>query len=46
MNSFIPETLREGAESRFRGEDEFKVWTLRGLAAFKNVEFKMNDVFR
>jgi hypothetical protein len=30
----------------FRGEDEFKVWTLRGLAAFKNVEFKMNDVFR
>jgi len=28
----------------FRGEDEFKVWTLRGLAEFKNVEFKMDDV--
>lgn len=28
----------------FRGEDEFKVWTLRGLAEFKNVEFDMDDV--
>lgn len=27
----------------FRGEDEFKVWTLRGLAEFKNVEFEMDD---
>lgn len=27
----------------FRGEDEFKVWTLRGLAEFKNVEFTMDD---
>ena len=28
----------------FRGEDQFKVWTLRGLAEFKNVEFEMDDV--
>lgn len=28
----------------FRGEDVFKVWTLRGLAEFKNVEFDMDDV--
>jgi hypothetical protein len=28
----------------FRGEDEFKVWTLRGLAEFKNVAFDMDDV--
>jgi MTH538 TIR-like domain (DUF1863) len=28
----------------FRGEDEFKVWTLRGLAQFKNVPFDMDDV--
>lgn len=28
----------------FRGEDEFKVWTLRGLANFKNVNFDMDDV--
>lgn len=28
----------------FRGEDEFKVWTLRGLAEFKNVQFVMDDV--
>lgn len=28
----------------FRGEDEFKVWALRGLAEFKNVEFEMDDV--
>jgi aspartyl/asparaginyl-tRNA synthetase len=28
----------------FRGEDMFKVWTLRGLSEFKNVEFEMNDV--
>ncbi len=28
----------------FRGEDEFKVNTLRGLAQFKNVEFEMDDV--
>lgn len=28
----------------FRGEDELKVWALRGLAEFKNVEFEMNDV--
>jgi hypothetical protein len=28
----------------FRGEDEFKVNTLRGLAQFKNVSFVMNDV--
>ena len=27
----------------FRGEDEFKVWTLRGLAEFKNVSFEMDD---
>lgn len=27
----------------FRGEDEFKVWTLRGLAQFKNVPFDMDD---
>ena len=27
----------------FRGEDEFKVWTLRGLAQFKNVPFVMDD---
>lgn len=28
----------------FRGEDEFKVNTLRGLAKFKNVSFVMDDV--
>ncbi len=28
----------------FRGEDEFKVNTLRGLAKFKNVTFVMDDV--
>ncbi len=28
----------------FRGEDEFKVWALRNLAEFKNVEFDMDDV--
>lgn len=28
----------------FRGEDEFKVWALRGLAEFENVKFDMNDV--
>jgi hypothetical protein len=28
----------------FRGEDEFKVWTLRGLAEFKNVSFVMDVV--
>lgn len=27
----------------FRGEDEFKVWTLRGLAEFRNVSFEMDD---
>lgn len=27
----------------FRGEDEFKVNTLRGLAKFKNVSFVMDD---
>lgn len=27
----------------FRGEDQFKVWTLRGLAEFKNVSFEMDD---
>ena len=27
----------------FRGEDEFKVWTLRGLAEFKNLAFTMDD---
>jgi hypothetical protein len=27
----------------FRGEDEFKVWALRGLAQFKNVPFVMDD---
>ena len=27
----------------FRGEDEFKVWTLRGLAEFRNVTFEMDD---
>jgi hypothetical protein len=28
----------------FRGEDEFKIWTLRGLSQFKNVSFVMDDV--
>lgn len=28
----------------FRGEDEFKVWGLRGLAEFRNVSFVMDDV--
>jgi hypothetical protein len=28
----------------FRGEDEFKVNTLRGLAQFRNVSFVMDDV--
>ncbi len=28
----------------FRGEDEFKVFTLRGLAKFKNIDFTMDDV--
>ena len=28
----------------FRGEDVRKVWTLRGLAEFKNVDFEMDDV--
>ena len=28
----------------FRGEDLRKVWTLRGLAEFKNVDFEMDDV--
>lgn len=28
----------------FRGEDQFKVWTLRGLSEFKNVSFVMDDV--
>lgn len=28
----------------FRGEDEFNVWSLRGLAEFKNVSFVMDDV--
>ncbi len=28
----------------FRGEDQFKVFTLRGLAEFKNVTFEMDDV--
>ena len=28
----------------FRGEDHFKVWTLRGLAEFRNVKFEMDDV--
>lgn len=28
----------------FRGEDEFKVWTLRNLAEFKNVPFDIDDV--
>lgn len=28
----------------FRGEDDFKVWTLRNLAEFKNVEFDFDDV--
>jgi len=28
----------------FRGEDEFKVNTLRGLAQFRNVSFTMDDV--
>ena len=27
----------------FRGEDEFKVWTLRGLGEFRNVSFEMDD---
>lgn len=27
----------------FRGEDEFRVWTLRGLAEFQNVSFEMDD---
>ena len=28
----------------FRGEDEFRVWTLRNLAVFRNVNFDMDDV--
>lgn len=28
----------------FRGEDQFKVNTLRGLAQFRNVSFEMDDV--
>lgn len=28
----------------FRGEDQFKIFTLRGLAEFKNVTFEMDDV--
>lgn len=28
----------------FRGEDEWNVWGLRGLAEFKNVKFEMDDV--
>lgn len=28
----------------FRGDDKFKVWTLRGLAEFKNITFEMDDV--
>src|SRR5688572_11109518 len=28
----------------FRGEDEFKVNTIRGLSQFKNVSFVMDDV--
>lgn len=28
----------------FRGEDELKVWALRGLSEFKNVDFEMDDV--
>ena len=28
----------------FRGEDQFKVNTLRGLAQFKNISFEMDDV--
>lgn len=28
----------------FKSEDEFKVWTLRGLAKFGNVPFEMTDV--
>ncbi|MFL5330276.1 MAG: TIR domain-containing protein [Gemmataceae bacterium] len=28
----------------FRSEDEFKVWALRNLAEFENVDFEMDDV--
>lgn len=28
----------------FRGDDKFKVWTLRGLAEFRNISFEMDDV--
>jgi len=28
----------------FRGEDQFKIWTLRNLAEFRNVAFEMDDV--
>lgn len=28
----------------FKGEDELKVWTLRHLSEFKNVEFEFDDV--
>lgn len=28
----------------FRGDDKFKVWTLRGLAEFRNITFEMDDV--
>jgi hypothetical protein len=28
----------------FKSEDEVKVWTLRNLSEFKNVEFEFDDV--
>jgi hypothetical protein len=28
----------------FKSEDQFKVWNLRNLAKFKNVDFEMDDV--
>ena len=28
----------------FRGDDEFKVWSLRNLSEFRNVSFEMDDV--
>ena len=28
----------------FKSEDEFRVWTLRNLASFKNVTFEFDDV--
>jgi len=41
---FGSQTMPKKTFISFRGEDEFKIWTLRGLAEFKNVSFVMDDV--